>query len=283
MTEKRLDYDRSLVPQETGWWCGPASVQTVLQAKGIRIPESQIAAAIEQIENPGRGDDRDGTDYVGLIERYLDARVPEARYTSVYMPNDPPTQAQKDKLWRDLTRSIDAGWGVIVNIVAPPTNPPTAVKGSTPPPYPRHLTTFHYAVIAGYDTTGNRAVWWADSAAFGGITGWWGPFDGRGSVCSLIPPKGYCYADVVVADKPRPSPTPVASSPPAPSATGISRSDWDAVWRTHIEHMAFQYGDRDAIKVLVSAARSQDQRAVAALARLERVNPDALQAYLARG
>ena len=46
MAEKRLDYDRSLVPQETGWWCGPASTQTVLQARGIRLPESQIAAAI---------------------------------------------------------------------------------------------------------------------------------------------------------------------------------------------------------------------------------------------
>lgn len=209
MVEKRLDYDRSIVPQETGWWCGPAATQIALNARGIKIPEAKIAEAIEQLENPGRGDDRDGTDYIGLIEQYLDRMVPQARYTSVYMPQDPPSQVQKDRLWRHIVQSIDAGWAVIVNIVAPPWNPPTASKGSKPPPYPRHLTTFHYAVIAGYDDSGGRHVWWADSANFGGITGWWGPFDGKGSVCSLIPPKGYCYADakpVVVTPPPAPKP-----------------------------------------------------------------------------
>lgn len=207
MAEKRLDYDRSLVPQETGWWCGPASAQTVLQSKGIRIPERQIAAAIEQLENPGRGDDRDGTDYVGLIERYLDGQVPQARYTSVYMPNDPPSRSQIDKLFADVKRSIDNGWGVVANIVAPPTNPPAATKGSTPPPYPRWATTWHYVAIMGYDDEpGKRAVWVADSAAFGGITGWWCPLEGRGSISSLIPPKGYCYADLTSVAAPTPPP-----------------------------------------------------------------------------
>ena len=197
MTEKRLDYDRTLVPQETGWWCGPASVQTALQAKGIRVSESEIAAAIEEIENPGRGDDRDGTDYIGLIEQYLDRKVPQAKYTSVYMPNDPPTKIQKDRLWADIVRSIDAGWGVIANIVAPPWNLPAATKGSVPPPYIKWVTTYHYILVAGYDDNPqNRAVWIADSANFGGITGWWCPFDGKGSISSLIPPKGYCYANI---------------------------------------------------------------------------------------
>ncbi len=195
MTEKRLDYERALVPQETGWWCGPASTQTVLQARGLRVPESQIAAEIEQIENPGKGDDRDGTDFVGLIEQFLNRRVPGAKYTSVYMPQDPPTKDQREKLWTDLKASIDAGWGVVANIVAPPSNPPAAVKGSVPPPYPRWLTTYHYVAIMGYDDTpGARAVWIADSASFGGITGWWCPFEGRGSITSLIPPKGYAYS-----------------------------------------------------------------------------------------
>lgn len=203
MAERRLDYNRNLVPQETGWWCGPASAQTVLQANGIHIPESRIAAAIEQIENPGRGDDRDGTDYVGLIEKYLHSQVPQAKYTSVYMPKDPPTKAQTEKLFTDVKRSIDAGWGVIANIVAPPSNPPGAVKGSVPPPYPRWLTTYHYVAIMGYDDTpGARAVWIADSAAFGGITGWWCPLEGKGSISSLIPPKGYAFSQApVLAEK----------------------------------------------------------------------------------
>lgn len=207
MTEKRLDYDRSLVPQETGWWCGPASTQTVLQARGIRIPERDIAAAIEQIENPGRGDDRDGTDYVGLIERYLDGRVPEARYTSVYMSQDPPSRAQVDKLFADVKRSIDNGWGVVANIVAPPTNLPRGTKGSIPPPYMKWVTTYHYVAIMGYDDApGAEAVWIADSANFGGITGFWCPLRGPGSISSLIPPKGYCFADLPAVAAPTPPP-----------------------------------------------------------------------------
>lgn len=267
MTEKRLDYDRSLVPQETGWWCGPASTQTVLQAKGIRIPEREIAAAIEEIENPGRGDDKDGTDWIGIIETYLDRKVPEGRYTSVLMPNDPPTQVQKDRLWRHLVQSIDAGWGVVANIVAPPFNPPRAVKGSTPPPYPRGITTYHYVALMGYDDQA-RAVWVADSAAFGGITGWWCPFDGPGSICSLIPPKGYAYADVV-APKPEPKP-----EPPKPAPVDFTRTDQE--WR------ATQFGDQDAVAAIVAAAK-MDNRGRVALALLERVNPAALQAFITKG
>lgn len=278
MAEKRLDYDRSMVPQETGWWCGPASTQTVLNSRGIKIPESQIAAAIEQFENPGRGDDRDGTDYVGLIEKFLDQKVPEAKYTSVYMPNDPPSLQQKDELWRNLRRSIDAGWGVVANIVAPPNNPPAAVKGSTPPPYPRYLTTWHYIAIMGYDDDPlNRAVWIADSANFGGITGWWCPFDGKGSICSLIPPKGYCYADVA----PKPTPPIVVSPPPTWTSASITQEQWKFVWQDHLEWRAFTYGDTAAIKEIATAAAAGDAQSRAALVRLEQVNPSALQAFLA--
>jgi hypothetical protein len=206
MAEKRLDYDRSIVPQETGWWCGPAATQVVLNARGIKLQEQWIAGQIEQIENPGRGDDRDGTDYVGHIETFLRRQVPEAKYTSVFMPKDPPTKAQIDKLFSDIKRSIDNGWGVVANIVAPPTNLPAGTKGSVPPPYMKWTTTYHYVAIMGYDDTpGEEAVWIADSANFGGITGFWCPLRGRGSISSLIPPKGYCFADLS-AVKPTPPP-----------------------------------------------------------------------------
>lgn len=208
MTEKVLPYERGIVPQETGWWCGPAATQVVLNSRGVKLQESWIAAQIEQLENPGRGDDRDGTDYVGLIERFLNRQVPAAKYKSVYMPQDPPTRDQKERLWRDLTASIDAGWGVVANIVAPPSNLPRATKGSKPPPYMRHVTTYHYVALMGYDDNmSNRAVWVADSAAFGGITGWWCPFEGPGSISSLIPPKGYAYSTAApVVSKPAPAP-----------------------------------------------------------------------------
>lgn len=275
MTEKRLDYDRSLVPQETGWWCGPASTQIVLQSKGIRIRESEIAAAIELIENPGRGDDRDGTDYVGLIERYLDGKVPQAKFTSVYMPQDPPTRNQIEKLFSDVKRSIDNGWGAIANIVAPPTNLPRGTKGSTPPPYMKWVTTYHYVAIMGYDDTpGARAVWIADPANFGGITGFWCPLEGRGSISSLIPPKGYCFADLPAAVEP-----PVVTATPPPVVATSAANRLETMWS---EWNAFFIEDAGSVSEVVRAAQSGDSRAKRVLARLEQTNPAALQAFLAR-
>ncbi len=217
MTETVLAYDRAIAVQETGWWCGPASTQVVLNGLGQVVPEDTLAAEIEAIENPGRGDDKDGTDYIGLIEQVLDRRAPHLQYASVQMPNDPPTAEQKERFWRHLTQSIVGNRaGVIANIVAPPNNPPRAVKGSVVPPYPRSSTTFHYVAIMGVgDATAGRAVWITDSAAFGGITGFWCPFDGPGSICSLIPPKGYCYAAAPVTAAAEPAPAPGAGDPVA--------------------------------------------------------------------
>lgn len=226
--ERRLDYNRAGVPQETGWWCGPASVQIALQAKGIHVPESQIAHDIEQLENPGRGDDKDGTDYIGLIETYLDRKVPHAQYKSVTMPNDPPTSAQVDRLFNDVVRSIDAGWVVVANIVAPPSNPPAAMASmnSKPPPYPRGLTTYHYLCLAGYvRRQGVRGFWVADPANFGGISGWWCPLEGKGGMASLIPPKGYCYSEA--APVAPPAQPPAQPKPPEiVGAVDLSGRPW---------------------------------------------------------
>ena len=180
--EKVLPYDHRIVPQETGYWCGPAATQVVLNSRGIFVEERVLAQEI--------GTTHAGTDFVELIERVLDRRVPQARYTSVHMPNDPPSSAQRERLWRDLVRSIDAGWGVIMNWVAPPWNYPRGVKGSISPAY-HGGTVYHYVAAMGYDDTpGARAVWIADSgfAPFG----YWCGFD---QVATLIPPKAYTYAD----------------------------------------------------------------------------------------
>ncbi|BBY78885.1 C39 family peptidase [Mycolicibacterium pulveris] len=205
MTEKLLPYDRSIVPQETGWWCGPAATQVVLNSRGIILAERDIAHAVEQIENPGRGDDRDGTDYVGLLERYLDGRVPDAKYTSVYIENDPPTTAQKETLWRNIVASIDAGWGVIMNWVAPPSNKPRGVNDSVSPSYSGG-TTYHYVAAMGYkdDVPGvGRALWIADSGFR--PFGYWISFD---QAATLIPPKGYTYAAAAPSTAPPPPPKP---------------------------------------------------------------------------
>ncbi|QFG08418.1 lysin A [Mycobacterium phage Efra2] len=183
--EKVLPYDRSIVPQETGYWCGPAATQVVLNSRGLIVPEATLAREI--------GTTVRGTDYVGLIERILDLRVPDARYTSVYIENDPPTADQRETLWRNLKRSIDAGYGVVMNWVAPPSNKPRGVKGSVSPRYSGG-TTYHYVAAMGYDDAGERAVWIADSGFQ--PQGYWVSFD---QCASLIPPKGYAYADPTVA------------------------------------------------------------------------------------
>jgi lysozyme family protein len=184
--EKVLPYDHRIVPQETGYWCGPASAQVVLNSRGIVVEERVLAREI--------GTDEGGTDFVGLIERVLDRRVPQARYTSVDMPNDPPSPAQRERLWRDLVRSIDAGWGVIMNWVAPPWNYPRGVKGSISPAYHGGWV-YHYVAAMGYDDTpGARAVWIADPGF--SPFGYWCGFD---QVATLIPPKAYTYADADAA------------------------------------------------------------------------------------
>src|SRR6516162_8494489 len=86
MTEIILPYDPNIIPQETGYWCGPASAQMCLNMRGIYVEESQLASEM--------GTDGGGTDYVGLIERSLDPRLPEANYSSHDAPNDPPLQGQ---------------------------------------------------------------------------------------------------------------------------------------------------------------------------------------------
>lgn len=204
MTEKVLPYDRAIVPQETGYWCGPAATQVVLNTRGIIVAESDLARQI--------GTTTRGTDYVGLIERVLDNIVPDARYTSVYIENDPATAVQKEALWANLKRSIDGGFGVVMNWVAPPSNKPRGVKGSVSPRYSGG-TTYHYVAAMGYDDNpAARAVWIADSGFQ--PQGYWISFD---QCATLIPPKGYAFADVAPATGGPSTPT-----NPTPSADQVS-------------------------------------------------------------
>ncbi len=211
VTEKVLPFDRSKVPQETDHWCGPAATQVVLNSRGIIVEESVLADEI--------GTYVGGTDTVEWIdERALDKRAPDAGYTSVHIPDDPPTDAQRDALWANIVRSIDAGYGVIMNWVAPPNNYPRGVKGSVSPSYGGG-TIYHYVACMGYDTApGARALYIADSGF--DPHEYWISFD---QAASLIPPKAYTYAAAAVtapaAASPRP-PAPAAATPrpPAPAA-----------------------------------------------------------------
>lgn len=207
ITEKVLTYDHSVVPQEEPWDCGPASTQVVLNGRGIVKSEADLISEIGTTVN--------GTNYVGLIENVLDQLVPAAEYTSVYLENDPPSADQVEALWKNIVASIDAGYGVVMNWEAPPSNYPVGVKGSVSPSYSGGEV-LHYVAAMGYDDTpGARAVWIADSGF--NPFGYWIGFD---QCASLIPPKGYCYASapqVGIPAAPMAPEIPVAAPPEVPS------------------------------------------------------------------
>lgn len=182
MVEKVLQYSRDQVHQDTFYNCGPASVQTVLRAAtGQLVAESVLGREL--------GTHTGGTDWIGQVTRVLNARMSQGAFRTVDMPNDPPSSAQKESLWSNVTDSINAGFGVVANIVAPPSNYPRAVAPSTISPAYGGGTVYHYIAIMGYSESGGRRYWIADSGF--SPFGYWVSHE---QLCTLIPPKGYSYS-----------------------------------------------------------------------------------------
>lgn len=144
-----------------------------------------------------------GTNHIGLVRDCLNRYLPGGKYATVQMPNDPPTAAQREKLWQHIKASVDAGFGVAANIVAPPSNYPRPSYTSA-----QHLqyqggTVYHYVALMGYavDSKGGRHVWWADSGF--APYGCWVSLE---QTATLIPPKGYAYSTATVPKHAAPIP-----------------------------------------------------------------------------
>ena len=184
MTEIILPFNHDIIPQETGYWCGPASAQVALSCRGMYVEEWILAEEC--------GTHQGGTDYVGLIERCLNDRLPERPYASVYADSYPSGE-QKERFWRDgVVSSINAGYSLVTNWQVPPNNNPVGIKGSASPNYSDYSDTYHYTSVVGYDDQyPGGAVYVADS----GFWPWeyWITFD---QLCTLIPPKGFCYSTI---------------------------------------------------------------------------------------
>ena len=199
VVEKTLPYSRQWVTQNTPYYCGPASVQTIILSKTQKlVPEATLAAELRTTTN--------GTDWIGQFPAVLNRYIKGANYRHVEMPNDPPNTAQKNTLWANLVNSIDGGHGVVANIVAPPSNyPRPSYKSGTRLAY-RGGTVYHFVGVLGYatDSRGVKHVWIADSGF--SPYGSWITFD---QLASLIPPKGYAYATAKPPAKPNPTPPPV--------------------------------------------------------------------------
>jgi hypothetical protein len=165
---KVLDVDYQV--QQTSYWCGPAATRIALSA---RIgPPSQATLASDL------GTTTNGTDWIGQITNELNDELGASRYATTEIPNDPPTQVQRDRLWGDIVLSIDNNYPVVANIVAPPSN--------HPPGYPNE-TIYHYFAVIGYNPDTSE-VYIADSANFSGNSLYWLSFN---QLATLIPPKGY--------------------------------------------------------------------------------------------
>ena len=96
MVEKILPYSRDQVTQDTGYFCGPASCQTVIRAAtGTLIDESVLAVEL--------GTTDEGTSSIDRMPPVLNRRIPGALYEYRVMPNDPPTPTQTELLWDDIT------------------------------------------------------------------------------------------------------------------------------------------------------------------------------------
>ena len=157
--------------QDTSYWCGPAATRIALSARTSPPSQATLASQLGTTVN--------GTDSITQVTGVLDADLGTGWYETKQMPNDPPTQAQRDLLWRDVVLDIDNNYPIVANIVAPP--------GNQPPGYPSDETIYHYFTVIGYDDT-NSTVLIADPADFSGNQIYWLSFD---QLATLIPPKGY--------------------------------------------------------------------------------------------
>ena len=183
VVEKRLEYSRTNVHQDTYYWCGPASAQTViLSATGKLIPETTLATELGTTVN--------GTNDIQNILPSLNRHIPDRKYVAVRMPNDPPLKEQVERLWDHLVRSINAGAGIVANIWAPPSNYPRPSYTSTSPLQYSGGFVMHYVAFMGYavDSAGGRHVWWADSGF--APYGCWVSLD---QTATLVPPRSYAW------------------------------------------------------------------------------------------
>jgi putative chitinase len=187
--EKRLDYSRTEIGQDTYYWCGPATTQTLIQARtGQMVDEATLASEL--------GTTVEGTANVGQLARVLNDRI-GGEWQVGAMPNDPPHDDEKEQLWSRIVASINGGVGVAANIWVPPENYPRASYTSTENLHYGGGFVMHYLAVMGYarDTGGVRHVWLADSGF--DPHGSWVTFD---QFATMIPPREYAWASAWATD-----------------------------------------------------------------------------------
>ncbi|WGH20831.1 lysin A, protease C39 domain [Gordonia phage Commandaria] len=111
-----LDFDHVIIPQETYYWCGPATMQVLLSIRGIKVTEKYMADQLGTTVN--------GTDTILYLTRELNERLGD-----IYRTVQVPGRGNLDQFREHVFHSIDAGYGVGGNIMVPPSNYPRPQRG----------------------------------------------------------------------------------------------------------------------------------------------------------
>jgi hypothetical protein len=130
------------------YMCGPSATRMALSTQMASPPSQDDLGSY-------MGTTTNGTDDISNVKGALDHYL-STTFQTAYLPNDPPSQMEKDALKQRLVASIDAGYGMVANIVA----------GWRPPFYPQSGTIYHYIALVGYDADGDQVLV-ADPAATG--------------------------------------------------------------------------------------------------------------------
>lgn len=258
--EKLLNWDKGITSQQYYWSCGPATTQILLSVRGINVSEDELVKVVGATVN--------GTDAISQIElKALDRFCPEAQYTTVWLPNDPPTHDQVETFWKHLKASVDHGYGVAQNWVAPPTNVPRPVHGSTDIPgfYKRGSTIYHYIAATGYaEDSSGRFVRIGDPG--GQPNEYWVTLEQN---VSLLTPKGYVWAAAFQPTAAPPPQPPV--TPPSVHSEPVKGADRGVEWSAFL-------GEPEAITEVLRSALSPDSAVKSRAIRVLKVVPkDALQ------
>lgn len=111
-----LKFENSIIPQETYYWCGPATMQVLLRIRGISVTEKYMADQLGTTVN--------GTDTILYLTRELNERLGD-----IYRTVQVPGAGNLDEFRKHVFHSIDAGYGVGANIMVPPSNYPRTQRG----------------------------------------------------------------------------------------------------------------------------------------------------------
>lgn len=140
-----LKFNNSIIPQETYYWCGPATMQVLMSCRGVAVSEADMARALGTTVN--------GTDYIGYLTRELNKRVGDV-YRTVDIAKE--TAPVIEQFRKDLKKSIDAGFGIGANIMVPPGNYPRPTRGERAA-YSGGWV-YHYFSVVGYNLGSDEAA-----------------------------------------------------------------------------------------------------------------------------